>query len=145
MHYIIQSNLHQDAAMVRLKEVLEQFNLPYSEHKVIPFIGELEPEPNLYRNDVICFGSYSMRHYAKKMGWNPGVYDCEYYDHRKLNNVFGDLMLNSDATFCMFYHSNLYVTKENIEEYGGIFIRPIHDTKVFAGTVITDHEEFTKW
>lgn len=144
MHYIIQSNLHQDDGMLRLKEVLTNFNLPFSEHKVIPFIGDLEPEPILPDNNVICFGSYSMRHYAKKKLWNPGVYDCEPYDHDILNHVWGDNMLNFDSSICTF-NDSLEIVRSGIRKYGGIFIRPIHDTKVFAGTIMDDIEEFNSW
>jgi hypothetical protein len=85
-----------------------------------------------------------MRHYAKKMGWNPGVYDCEPYNHKMLNLVFGDKMLNYDATFTTFKNSRVYV-RMCIDQFGAVFIRPIHDTKVFAGVVYTDFEEFERW
>jgi hypothetical protein len=58
-------------------ETLDRFELPYSVHRVVPFVGELLPEPELTTDDVICIGSYSMRHAAKKYGWNPGVFDLE--------------------------------------------------------------------
>jgi len=75
MHWILQTNLFQEAEWARLVEALERFDLPYSVHKVIPFVGELEPVPVLQATKAVCFGSYSMRHSAKAHGWTPGVYD----------------------------------------------------------------------
>lgn len=75
MHWILQNNLFQEKEWDSLVSALERFQLPYSVHKVIPFIGELVPEPTPKDEKVICLGSYSMRHSAKKHGWNPGVYD----------------------------------------------------------------------
>ena len=43
MHWILQTNLFQEAEWTRLVETLEKFDLPYSVHRVVPFIGELEP------------------------------------------------------------------------------------------------------
>ncbi len=62
--------MHWDA----LVATLERFELSHSD-KVVPFIGELIPSPELTTKNVICFGSYSMRHVAKRNGWSPGVFD----------------------------------------------------------------------
>ena len=46
MHWILQNNIFNEAAFDTLVATLERFNIPYSIHKVIPFIGELEPSAN---------------------------------------------------------------------------------------------------
>lgn len=135
MHWILQNNLFEEKAYQNLLDTLERFKISYSIHKVIPFIGELSPEPVLDTNNVICMGSYSMRHYAKKMGWNPGVFDLEPFDFREQLKHWGDHMLNADSIVCRF---------EDVRIEIPTFMRPIHDSKMFAGTVF-DPEEFHKW
>jgi len=49
-----------------LLDNLLRFNFKYSIHKVVPFIGELIPEPEIDTKNVICMGSYSLRNVAKK-------------------------------------------------------------------------------
>jgi len=77
MHWILQENLFREREWARLIGALDRFELPYSVHKVIPFVGELVPPPAALDGKVICFGSYSLRHAARRFGWHPGVYDLE--------------------------------------------------------------------
>lgn len=115
---------------------LERFNIPYSIHKVVPFVGELMPKPEVECKNVICMGSYSMRHTAKKEGWIPGVYDLEPFDFRIQLKHWGRHMLNADAWVGRFEDANFD------EEL--MFIRPVLDSKSFAGKVFTK-EEFYEW
>jgi hypothetical protein len=144
MHWILQENLFKETEWETLVATLERFDIPYSVHKVIPFIGELVPAPNILatlsknpNGKVICFGSYSMRHSAQKFGWTPGVYDLEPFDFRKQRAKWGDLMLNDDSQVFSFKNV-LWLDGEPR------FIRPIHDSKVFAGAVF-EWEEFREW
>lgn len=169
MHWILQDNLFNEAAYQTLLDTLVRFNIPHSVHKVIPFIGELTPEPGqlipckvdhsgtikerLDRNggveceygtkgcmahheNVICMGSYSLRHTAQKEGWYPGVFDLEEQDFTVQLKHWGDQMFNADAVVCRFEDA---VFTEDL-----MFIRPIKDSKVFAGTVM-DKAEFEEW
>lgn len=136
MHWILQNNIFKESAFDELLAVLERFNISHSIHKVVPFIGELEPAPSIDHDNVICMGSYSMRHYAKKMGWNPGVFDLEPFDFTVQMQHWGQYMLNADAVVSRFEDVNF--TEEQM------FIRPIHDSKVFAGNVFTK-DEFYEW
>lgn len=61
MHWILQDNLFHDPKYQELLDTLIRLNLPYSIHKVVPFVGELIPEPVAPAN-TICMGSYSLRH-----------------------------------------------------------------------------------
>lgn len=135
MHWILQENLFKESEWQNLVTCLERFGIPYSVHKVIPFIGELIPPAEPQREKVICLGSYSMRHSAKQFGWTPGVYDLEPFDFTKQLAKWGDLMLNADAQVTPF--------KDVVFE-GLAFLRPIHDSKVFAGRVY-DWTEFADW
>lgn len=135
MHWVLQENIFNEAAWGKLIETLERFNISYSEHKVIPFIGELVPEPPPLKN-VICFGSYSMRHTAKVNQWSPGVFDLFDSNFNEQMKHWGHLMLNADSIVCKF--------KDADWDSGDKFVRPIDDSKYFAGAVF-DLEEFKTW
>lgn len=135
MHWIIQNNIFSEQQWDVMLDTLKRFDISCSEHKVVPFIGELIPTPNLSHNNVICIGSYSMRHVAKKMGWNPGVFDLYDQDFEVQREHWGKEMLN--------YGSKVEKFKDiHIEDCK--FLRPITDSKVFAGKIF-DKEYFEKW
>lgn len=136
MHWILQDNLFNEQAYQTLLDTLVRFDIPYSIHKVIPFIGELYPEPQLDTNNVICMGSYSLRHAAKKYGWNPGVFDLEPFNFEIQKRHWGEHMLNYDSVVSKFKDAVL------TEDY--MFIRPIEDSKVFAGKIMNP-DEFKAW
>jgi len=136
MHWILQDNLFNEAAYQTLLDTLVRFKIPHSIHKVIPFIGEITPEPVLEDDNVICMGSYSLRHAARKNGWRPGVFDLEPQNFNKQMQHWGQYMLNADAVVSRFEDA---VFTEDV-----MFIRPIEDSKVFAGTVM-DKSEFEEW
>lgn len=80
---MLQEAFGHEAGWDALEETLERFDLPFSWHRVVPFVGDIEPEPEPRSDEVICIGSYSMRHYAHRTGWNPGVFDLEPHDFRR--------------------------------------------------------------
>lgn len=135
MHWILQENLFKEQEWENLTAALERFNIPYSVHKVIPFIGELLPKAEPRQEKVVCFGSYSMRHTAKAEGWTPGVYDLEPINFQVQLEHWGDLMLNADSQVLPF---------KDVKFKDIAFIRPIEDSKVFAGKVF-DQAEFEEW
>lgn len=135
MHWLLQKNLFKEVEWDNLVATLERFQIPYSVHKVIPIIGELIPPAEPKHDKVICFGAYSMRHAAKANGWSPGVYDLFDQDFRVQLAHWRDHMLNADSTICMF---------KNVKIDEMTFIRPIDDSKYFAGTVF-DPDEFHEW
>ena len=136
MHWVLQNNLFNEKGYQTLLDTLERFGLPYTVHKIVPFVGELIPEPTLETANAICIGSYSMRHAAKKYGWNPGVFDLEPFDFTIQKDKWGKEMLNFDASISKFEDATF------CEEQ--MFIRPIHDSKVFSGEVMGS-EEFYGW
>lgn len=138
MHWILQDNLFNESAYQTLVDVLDRFRIPYSIHKVIPFVGELTPEPSFDTRNIICMGSYSLRHSAKKFGWYPGVFDLEPFDFSHQLKHWGDEMLNADSVVSRF--EEVVFTEEEM------FARPVQDSKVFAGGVFskTDFEEWQR-
>lgn len=135
MHWILQDNLFSEREWTTLVAVLERLALPYSVHKVIPFIGELTPSAEPQADKVICIGSYSMRHSAKTFGWTPGVYDLEPFNFVLQREAWGRAMLNWDSDVLRF--EDAVITEPT-------FMRPIDDSKHFAGRVF-DVEEFFTW
>lgn len=135
MHWILQQNLFGEAEWETLVSSLERLGLPYTVHKVIPFIGELVPKAEPTADKVICFGSYSMRHSAKELGWTPGVYDLFEQNFLVQRAHWGDLMLNADSEVAPFHAAT--ITEPT-------FMRPIDDSKYFAGKVF-EVDEFNEW
>jgi len=135
MHWILQENLFNESEWSTLVDTLERMGLPYSVHKVVPFSGELIPPAEPKHPKVICFGSYSMRHTAKAQGWSPGVYDLFDQNFEVQRSYWGHLLLNNDSKVVAF--KDAVITEES-------FIRPIDDSKYFAGHLI-EPEEFHDW
>jgi ATP-grasp domain, R2K clade family 3 len=127
MHWILQNNIFSETGWDTLVETLIRFNIPFSEHKVVPFIGELQPEAQPDSENVICFGSYAMRHIANRKAWRPGVFDVASVTFLEQKQRWGKLMLNYDGEVVEFKDAVLEQPK---------FVRPIDDSKVFAGRVM---------
>jgi len=136
MHWILQENLFKESEWENLVGALERFNLPYSVHKVVPFVGELIPEVhNESGTKVICFGSYSLRHAAKKNGWTPGVYDLFDQNFEVQKKHWAHHLLNYTCEV---------VPLRTARILNDAFIRPIDDSKYFAGRVF-DADEWNNW
>lgn len=136
MHWILQNNIFSETGWATLVETLARFDLPHSVHKVVPFVGELVPEPALAHQNAICFGSYSMRHAARLYHWTPGVFDLDAQDFKQQLRHWGDHMLNARSKVCRF--------KEARFTAGRMFVRPTTDTKYFAGQVF-ERDDFLRW
>ncbi len=135
MHWILQENLFDEQGFRDAIDVFERFNIPYSLHKVVPFIGELQPDINP-EGRVICMGSYSMRRVAKQKGWYPGVFDLEPVNFNEQMKHWGSYMLNADAVVSRFADAKIITEKA--------FLRPIEDSKIFSGKIFTD-QELRQW
>jgi hypothetical protein len=135
MHWILQDNFKHEAQYVTLINALERFNIPYSIHKVIPFVGKLMPDYGGQKN-AICFGAYSMRHIAKEQNLYPGVFDLEPFDYTHQFAHWGDRMLNASSVVSRL--ADAVFPDEQM------FIRPIQDSKCFSGGVM-DRPDFNHW
>ncbi|BBB65951.1 hypothetical protein UNDYM_1698 [Undibacterium sp. YM2] len=136
MHWVIQNNIFSETGWDQLLETIDRFGLSHSVHKVVPFIGELEPPAVIEHDNVICIGSYSMRHVAKRNGWAPGVFDLFEQDFEQQLKHWGEHMLNAGSVISSFAEA---VFTEDL-----MFIRPTNDSKYFAGRVFS-REEFETW
>lgn len=117
-----------------LKHVLVKTGTPHSEHKVVPFVGEIIPDISP-EGPVVCFGSYSLRRVAKAKNWAPGVWDLERHTYERCIQMWGREMLNFDSILTTIAGIPMYV-KDN-EEW---FARPDGDNKNFAGGVKSSND-----
>lgn len=45
----------------KLAQTLDRLEIPYSWHKIVPFVGDLQPAPRISDpQNVILFGAYSL-------------------------------------------------------------------------------------
>jgi hypothetical protein len=137
MHWILQENIFNEEGFESLVDTLTRFEIPFSEHKVIPFVGDLLPEPVIPDGEkVIVLGSYSMALYADKQGWIPGSFANDDHDFRVQLEHWGDHMVNASAQILPFHKLQ--------EQKTPFFIRPVEDTKSFPG-VVMDWSEYCEW
>lgn len=136
MHWILQDNMFAETGWEEMRACLQRFDIPFSVHKVIPFVGELLPAPALSHTNVICFGSYSMRHVARRLQWTPGVFDLFDMDFVRQLEHWGEHMLNAGSRVSRFAEASFFADQ--------LFVRPVNDCKYFAGKVFT-RAEFEDW
>jgi hypothetical protein len=142
LHWVLQNNFKGETGMVRLVELLAKYDIPFTEVKVVPFEGTVIPDLSPEGN-VICFGSYSMRHTAKKKGWFPGVFDLGEKAKDIYSNSWAKHVLNTDTFFCKFEDVGNLASKV-IRYDEDFFMRPVLDSKVFAGIVL-NFDEYWDW
>ncbi len=135
MFWVLQEAWQHEPGWDVLVETLQRFGLPHSMHTVVPLVGELHPAPNVDRHDVICMGSYSMRHAARRYGWLPGVFDLAEQDFRRQRQQWGEHLLNAGSRVLRFGEVRLDAPA---------FLRPIDDTKAFSGRVF-EPDTFHQW
>lgn len=114
----------------KLADALDRLDISYSWHKVVPFIGELVPEPEVRDPlSVVMFGSYTLWRYAEAKGFHPGVFRIAPFVHEKPWQSF---MLNGpDAAFLRV--SEIEAKLRDDDRFW--FIRPVADSKEQAGNV----------
>lgn len=133
----------KDEGYIKFMELLDRYGLDYHIVKVVPFVGEMIPKPEIGGNkNIICFGAYSMRHIAKRNGWYPGVIDMEYRANEIYYNKWYPYVLNRDFIECYFGDIGDIVREAGWESEW--FMRPVSDSKCFAGQVCT-MEEYLPW
>lgn len=119
----------------KLANALERQGIAYSWHKVVPFIGDLQPAPEIVdRNRVVLFGSYTLWRYAQSNSLTPGVFKIRPFVKETPWHPF--LLNGADALFC-----TLGALPEHLSApERAWFMRPIEDSKEVAGSVKTEAE-----
>ena len=131
MYWVLQNNIFEEEGFGRLLESVQSRRLRHSVHKVIPFVGDLVPEPVVDSGEkVIVMGSYSMANYARRMNWTPGAFVSDNLDYEVQCSpaAWGESMFNHDAFVTEFGN----VPEQEVP----FFIRPVGDTKAFPGQIM---------
>jgi len=115
--------------LAALKEA-EEFFIMIEQHRVLNWIKENELSLNLEGTDFIPHGSTSLVKLAKSLNWKYVFHNDNFFVN--MYNYKHPAMLNKDA---------LIVSLHDALHFAGLrfnwFIRPLDDTKSFAGHVIT--------
>ena len=134
MHWVLQKNLYNEGAFATLLEQLERQNVSHQIVDVVPFSHEMIPDVT-HDGLVMCLGATSMSRVAKLKGWIPGYFgDNLSYD--LLIENYGDHVMNADAV--------ILPLRDLQQTWDEFFLRPMADTKQFAG-MVTTWEEFAEW
>lgn len=115
----------------KLAGALDRLGAPYSFHKVIPFAGELTPEPEITDpSDVVLFGAYFLRRYAERQRLSPGVFKLSPFIDEA---AWEPHLLNGPSARRMTVRE----IPDHLAEDGRLwFVRPVADSKELAGSVM---------
>ncbi|MCV6594892.1 MAG: ATP-grasp domain-containing protein [Silicimonas sp.] len=114
----------------KLAVALDALSLPFTWHKVVPFVGDLQPEPVIMdTRAVVLFGSYTLWRYAEAKGLEPGVFRIRPFVREMPWHPF--LLNGADA---------LFLTLRDIpgalpDDGRDWFLRPVEDSKEEPGRV----------
>ncbi|MEL7026513.1 MAG: ATP-grasp domain-containing protein [Pseudomonadota bacterium] len=115
--------------------VLDRLGLNHSWHKVVPFVGDLVPEPEINEKaDVVLFGSYTLWRYAERLDLKPGVFKLRPFLHEA---PWQDFLLNGKTSLVMALRD----VPEKLPDDGRLwFMRPVDDSKAEPGRVRSSGE-----
>ncbi|MBB6223690.1 ATP-grasp domain-containing protein [Rhizobium leguminosarum] len=114
----------------KLAEALDRLDIPYTWHKVVPFIGELIPDPVVADpGSVVMFGSYSLWKNAEANGYWPGVFKLRPFVQEEVWHPY--LLNGADALFLTLRDVPARLTDDGREW----FLRPVDDSKEEPGNV----------
>ncbi|MEM8838182.1 MAG: ATP-grasp domain-containing protein [Pseudomonadota bacterium] len=131
MQWVLQE--FEDTA--KLAEALDRLGLSYTWHKVVPFVGDLIPEPVVDDpNAVVMFGSYSLWRYADAKGYCPGVFKLTPFVYEEAWHPF--LLNGSDAHFLKLQELPARLPDDGKHW----FLRPVDDSKEEPGRVKSSSE-----
>ena len=138
MHWIVQSNLFREEAVIELIDTLNRLELKNTLIKTIPFTKILEPEPETIPGEkIITIGSTSLARIAKDRGWTPGSYWNDNFNYQSCLDNYGSMMFNANAFIIPF--------RELRKGILPAFIRPLDDMKSFNGGIVYPEEGFEEW
>lgn len=114
----------------KLANALDRLGIAYTWHKVVPFVGDLQPEPVIQDpNAVVLFGSYTLWRYAQRKNLSPGVFKIRPFVHETAWHPY--LLNGADALFLSLRDIPDHLPKEDRQW----FMRPVDDSKEEPGKV----------
>jgi hypothetical protein len=136
MFWVVQNNIFNENGYAELLHALERLGIQHQVVKIVPFIHTIEPDVFPPEGPVMVMGSYTMWEVARLKGWQPGSFTNDNFTFEKQLAHWGERMLNHDSWVGRFADAMPRVPR--------FFIRPVLDSKSFAGAVM-DHLEFYDW
>ena len=119
----------------KLAQALERLGIAFTWHKVVPFIGDLLPEPEISDpKSVVLFGSYTLWRFAEARGLEPGVFRLRPFVHEAVWHPF--LLNGADALFLRLKD----VPARLPTDLDHWFMRPVDDSKEEPGRVRSQSE-----
>ncbi|MBY3157258.1 ATP-grasp domain-containing protein [Rhizobium laguerreae] len=113
-----------------LAETLDRLGIAYTWHKVVPFIGRLEPEAVVSdKRNVVMFGAYSLWRTAAAEGYWPGVFKLRPFVEEAAWHPY--LLNGADAWFMTVRDVPTLLAGDERDW----FIRPVEDSKEEPGNV----------
>jgi ATP-grasp domain-containing protein len=114
----------------KLAEALDRLDIPYTWHKVVPFVGDLIPIPAVVNSDsVVMFGSYTLWRYAKAHAYKPGVFKLRPFVQEQAWHPY--LLNGADALFLTLQE----IPKRLDDDGRNWFLHPVDDSKEEPGNV----------
>jgi hypothetical protein len=114
----------------KLADALEQRGIAYTWHKVVPFVGDLVPEPAVGNpNKVVMFGAYTLWRYAQAKGLRPGVFKLRPFVYETAWHPY--LLNGADAQFLTLQDIPHQLPSGDKDW----FFRPVDDSKEVPGNV----------
>lgn len=124
--WIIQENLANEGEYGNFIAAIRHHGIEHQIVKVIPFAHDLIPE--IEETNNLAFGSLTLENIALKRGWTPGTFTNDKHNVKAWFAGYGSFCLNHDGQIVQF--------GEIPEFTGQRFIRPLDDSKAFAGHVV---------
>jgi hypothetical protein len=133
MQHVVQAGLFNEFGF---KGLLDALDANDSKYTIVSVREHLQPEVDFDPDeDVMVWGSMGLARIATERGWKPGAFQGPEFDMQQHGVRFGRNFFNHDATYCKF--SEMDFTEP-------MFVRPVHDTKVFNGGLMTP-EDMVPW
>jgi hypothetical protein len=131
MQWILQEDQRD---IIAVSNTLDRLQLPYSLHKIIPFIGVPLPAPEIIDPAAVIFlGMYSTRLYAREHGLTPGVFELRPF---VLEEAWQPFLLNArDKALFATTREIVDVVRNDPREL--FFVRPVEDSKTLTGSIMT--------
>jgi hypothetical protein len=121
----------------RLGEVLAALDLQHSFERMAPFIGDIDPAPQIDNPaNTIIFGLHSTRNFARKHGIYPGIIELRPHIQEV---AWQDFLLNPRGA-TIFAKASEIVSRLANDPRDLFFVRAFEDTKALAGQVLTKDE-----
>lgn len=134
MQWILQRG-HTDSE--RLGEVLATLRLKHSFERMAPFIGDIDPVPQIDNpGNTIIFGLHSTRNFARKNGIYPGIIELRPHVQER---AWQDFLLNPLGATIISPAGEI-VSRIADDPRDLFFVRAFDDTKALAGQVMSKEQ-----